>query len=562
MVALTLVAIGVLAAVVMPEWAELVAVIAVVFGNGYAAILMIRRSGRLDEKEQQAWRFMGLGFAVSSLGVLAGVATAVIVGSIPAFSGFDFVILGGYAFFLTGLTLLPGGGGDWRERAQRIIDGAVVSLSVAAILAAIVLEDIFLGLADAPIFDRWVGSAYPLLDTAAVVSIGIVFVRRRQYRFDVRLVLVAIGLTLQAAADLSFLSTATGVSFAEATPNFAMFIAAVFFYIAAAEITDRMPATREVSDRQTPIWSLVAPYGAAAGMFVLLAVEILADGDQHTLMLFTATFLVGSLVFGRQALAIRENRTIVEHERTSLISSLSHELRTPLTSLVGFLSVLDDDGDLLTASERIDIIATTRQQADYMGRMVTDLVMLARDDLDSVEITIRADVLSEIVERSIVSADIPRKNLTVDVNEQLLVSVDRDRIQQVLVNLLTNADRYGSGRITLSASAQGADLFLSVHDNGAGVPKKHHITMWERFERAHYRFNASIPGSGIGLAIVESLVKAHNGRVTYRDSELLGGACFMIELPGAALPHAPATRNQSIDSPKMVAGSPQTRAAG
>jgi signal transduction histidine kinase len=295
-------------------------------------------------------------------------------------------------------------------------------------------------------------------------------------------------------------------------------------------------------------------------MFALLAVEILADRDQHTLMLFAATFLVGSLVFGRQALAIRENRIMVEHERTSLISSLSHELRTPLTSLVGFLSVLDDDGDLLTASERVDIIATTRQQADYMGRMVTDLVMLARDDLDSVEIKIRADVLSEIIERSIVSADIPRKNLTVDVNEQLLVSVDHDRIQQVLVNLLTNAERYGSGRITLSASAQGDDLFLSVHDDGAGVPKKHQITMWERFERAHYRFNASIPGSGIGLAIVESLVKAHKGRVTYRDSELLGGACFMIELPGAVLPHAPAVR-ESVDSPQMAAGSIHTRAA-
>jgi len=560
MVALTLLVIGALGAVVMPGWAELIAIMAVVFGNGYAAFLMIRRSGRLDEKEQQAWRFMGLGFAISSLGVLAGVATAMIVGSIPAFSGFDFVILGGYVFFVTGLALLPGGGGDWRERAQRIIDGVVVSLSIAAILAAIVLEDIFLGLAEAPTFDRWVGSAYPLLDTAGVVSIGIVFVRRRQYRFDVRLVLIAIGLTLQAAADLSFLSTATGVSFAEATPNFAMFTAAVFFYVAAAEITDRMPAAREVSDRHTPIWSLVAPYGAAAGMFVLLAMEILADGDQHTLMLFPATFLVGSLVFARQALAIRENRILVEHERTALISSLSHELRTPLTSLVGFLSVLDDDGELLTAGERIDIISTTRQQADYMGRMVTDLVMLARDDLDSVEIDVSAEVLAELVERSIVSSDIPRRGLTVDVNERLLVSVDCDRIQQVLVNLLTNANRYGSGEITLAATSQGADLFLSVHDNGAGVPKKHQITMWERFERAHHRFNASIPGSGIGLSIVDSLVKAHDGRVTYRTSELLGGACFMIELPGAVLPHAPAVR-ESVDSPQMAAGSTHTRAA-
>ncbi len=261
--------------------------------------------------------------------------------------------------------------------------------------------------------------------------------------------------------------------------------------------------------------------------------------DQHTLCCSQPRFSSGSLVFWAQALAIRENRTLVEHERTALISSLSHELRTPLTSLVGFLSVLDDDGDMLTAAERIDVIATTRQQADYMGRMVTDLVMLARDDLDNIDISRNADVLVEIVERSVVSADIARGKLTVAIDPNLLVSVDSDRLQQVFVNLITNADRYGSGAITIEAHARGTELVASVHDNGAGVPKKHQITMWDRFERAHNRFNATIPGSGIGLAIVASLVKAHHGRVTYSKSELLGGACFTVELPGVVLPYAP-----------------------
>jgi K+-sensing histidine kinase KdpD len=84
------------------------------------------------------------------------------------------------------------------------------------------------------------------------------------------------------------------------------------------------------------------------------------------------------------------------------------------------------------------------------------------------------------------------------------------------------------------AKRVGDDLVLEVHDDGPGVPKRYEILIWDRFERGAHRYNAAIPGSGIGLALVSMLVRAHDGTVGYRRSERLGGACFSVVLPGRA----------------------------
>jgi len=84
-----------------------------------------------------------------------------------------------------------------------------------------------------------------------------------------------------------------------------------------------------------------------------------------------------------------------------------------------------------------------------------------------------------------------------------------------------------------------------VHDNGAGVPKKHEFSIWDRFERGAFTFMSDIQGSGLGLPITRGLVAAHHGRTGYRRSEHLGGACFWLTIPSSGTTSSPA---RSIDT--------------
>ena len=122
--------------------------------------------------------------------------------------------------------------------------------------------------------------------------------------------------------------------------------------------------------------------------------------------------------------------------------------------------------------------------------------------------------------------------VTTEIDPDLTAVVDDDRLVQILVNFISNAQRYGGDRCLVVARADSTRMVIEVHDSGPGVPKKYELTIWERFERGPNRYNASIPGSGIGLAMVRTIAEAHGGRVGYRQSERLGGACFSIDLPG------------------------------
>jgi signal transduction histidine kinase len=108
---------------------------------------------------------------------------------------------------------------------------------------------------------------------------------------------------------------------------------------------------------------------------------------------------------------------------------------------------------------------------------------------------------------------------------------DRGRLIQVLVNYLTNATRYGSGEIRIDARGEDRHIVINVHDNGPGVPKRHEEAIWDRFERGAHRFDATVPGSGIGLPIARMLVEAHGGTASYRRSGQLGGARFTMSIP-------------------------------
>ncbi len=331
---------------------------------------------------------------------------------------------------------------------------------------------------------------------------------------------------------MQFLVTGVGNSLNEAQPPQLLYMFAIGCYVATAAIVDRVPDAREYADRRPPLWALIAPYGAAAAMVVVLLTRLWdADLDPGDRILLVAALVVAVLVIGRQGIAIRENRIIVERQRSDLVSSISHELRTPLTAMVGFLAVLQEDPKL-HLDERIEMIEVVVEQATYLERIIQDLLLLAYDDPNRIDLTLADESIAVIVESSIRSTSIDPRCLTAQIDPGLTAVVDGNRIQQILVNLFSNASRYGGDQCLVVAVAEGSRLIIEVHDSGPGVPKKDELMIWDRFERGPNRYNASVPGSGIGLAMVRAITEAHGGRATYRRSDRLGGACFVIDLPG------------------------------
>jgi signal transduction histidine kinase len=405
---------------------------------------------------------------------------------------------------------------------------------VAALIWLWLLDDLMLALVGAPLREIVLGLLYPVLDVLTLVVVTVVIVRRSSYRFDPRLVIFSLAFACQAIGDLSYAMTAIGEDFVSADPNYAAYLMASLGFVVSARMVARAPVQHEYAERRPPFWSLIGPYGSAAVVVGALSIRIFRYQPFTTdHVLYLAALAVGILVILRQSVAITENRVLVEGERADFVSSISHELRTPLTSMVGFLSLMDDRDTVLTDDEHREMLGIARQQAEYMGRVVTDMVVLARDDPALLPLERRVVCVPELVGEAIKMAGPWRR--AVEVPDHLEVEVDRERLIQVLTNLLTNAERYGGSHHLVKAWAEGQDLVLEVHDSGLGVPVRFQLSIWNRFERGANRFNAKIPGSGIGLAIVALIIRAHGGSVGYETSRILGGACFQVRIPGCVL---------------------------
>jgi signal transduction histidine kinase len=199
--------------------------------------------------------------------------------------------------------------------------------------------------------------------------------------------------------------------------------------------------------------------------------------------------------------------------------------------MLGFLAILHYN-EVSGPAERAEMIGVVHHQANYLARIVQDLLLLADGDPGRMALTMGAVNVRRTVEHALNSTSISHDRVVVEAPNDLVAHVDGERLEQVLVNLITNADRYGGDRCMIRAIPRGGALVIEVHDAGPGVPKRHELLIWDRFERGPNRYNASIPGTGIGLAVVAAIAEAHGGSVGYRRSEVLGGGCFWIELPG------------------------------
>ncbi|MEW6280388.1 MAG: ATP-binding protein [Candidatus Eremiobacterota bacterium] len=224
----------------------------------------------------------------------------------------------------------------------------------------------------------------------------------------------------------------------------------------------------------------------------------------------------------------------LEEMRNLFLSSVSHELRTPLTIIKGFASTLSEmteDEGLKKQLGRIDT------EADRLTRLVQDLLELTR--LRSLQLSLERqpvvpeEVVAEVAELLSSQAALREVVLSLECAVQRApVPVDRDRLKQVLINLLDNALKFtpSGGQVTLRTRLEGERWVLEVEDTGPGIPEADLPHLFDHFFRSRDTRLRSVQGTGLGLAIVKEIVERHGGSVSAR-SQVGVGSVLVVSLP-------------------------------
>ena len=501
-----------------------------------AGLVVMGAAMTRNGRSRVAWLVIGAGVFAWGVGEIIWVYYEAILGMEVPYPGWaDVFYVGGYPLVFAGILILPHVKQRRLERLRISLDAFAGSVALGAIMWVTYLADVIYFDAEAGLLEQFINVMYPLGDVFLLVALMILAVRRSSHRFDVRLLALAAAMIVGAAADILYVLQVEADTYVSGGWLDSLWLLDNGLIIVAGWFVLRGVKPTEQIDRSTRVWQLAAPYGA----IVLLFGITVFDTHGQASVLQISTGLVGVLIIARQAVAIRENREVVETQRNELIASISHELRTPLTGVTGFTSLLDTEWASLGDSERAEMISIVNGQAQHVNRIVSDLIGLARGNLEFTALDFDTHQVADLV--TDIAAMLPELSdgkaaFDASVEHDLQVVADRGRLTQVLVNLLTNAVRYGNGHIRLLVHSANGHVEFEVHDNGPGVPKKHEEAIWDRFERGIHRLDATIPGTGIGLSIARSLVEAHGGTIKYRRSEQLGGSCFTVSVPGQETP--------------------------
>lgn len=224
--------------------------------------------------------------------------------------------------------------------------------------------------------------------------------------------------------------------------------------------------------------------------------------------------------------------------RSTILSALSHDLRTPLTALVGMADTLAEGRAAQPDKQRAMILAI-RDQGLTINRLVSNLLEMARLQSGAVTLNREWQPVEEVIGASLqqMRLQLDGHPVRVEVMPSLPpVEFDAVLMERALCNLLENAAKYsppGTG-IDLSAGQVNNWLEIEICDRGPGLPEGCEAEIFGLFRRGQRESN--IPGVGLGLAIVRTIVEAHGGRVD-AENRSDGGACFRLHLPMGAPPH-------------------------
>jgi signal transduction histidine kinase len=285
---------------------------------------------------------------------------------------------------------------------------------------------------------------------------------------------------------------------------------------------------------------LAAPLLLGARTIGMLSV-VRAEADSFTAEEIELVSLLGRLV----ATAVQnmrayeaERSTVEELRRLSalradFVSLVSHELRSPMATVIGSARTLQARWDDLQPAQRASFLGLIADETDRLAELVSDVLDTSRIEAGTFSFTFTNVDLAELLLESVEHSRVAQEEVAIETaihGELPRVRGDRERLRQLLANLIDNAVKYSvpGGRVEVSAESQNGAVRVEVRDEGAGIALDQQEVIFEKFGRA--ADGQSKPGTGLGLFIARSIAEAHGGSLDVRSSPQRG-ATFTLSLP-------------------------------
>ncbi|MBL4935322.1 HAMP domain-containing histidine kinase [Clostridium sp. YIM B02515] len=231
--------------------------------------------------------------------------------------------------------------------------------------------------------------------------------------------------------------------------------------------------------------------------------------------------------------------------KTEYFANLSHELKTPLNIILGSMQLIELHmlNGRIQDSENIleKYINNMKQNALRLLRLINNIIDLTKIDANELYVEFHNYDIVDIVKNVAKSIESYARIKSVNINfysqiESQVIACDADKIERILLNLLSNALKFTNenGNIDISIKKIAEKISICVEDDGIGIHKEKLKTVFKRFRKVDKSFTRNRQGSGIGLSIVKSLVELHNGTIS-AESEYGKGSRFIIQLPSIML---------------------------
>lgn len=226
----------------------------------------------------------------------------------------------------------------------------------------------------------------------------------------------------------------------------------------------------------------------------------------------------------------------VNEAKSSFLAMVSHELRTPLTSISAYTDLLERNRTGNLSDKQVRQLGVVKRNSAHLSRLISDLLDISK--IESPEFTLTkadfdlSEVVSELVESLEPLAKAKEQTIDSDVTADIKLTADKQKITQVVSNLIENAVKYSpaDAKISVSTKVRKEEAEIVISDTGYGISKSDQEQIFEAFFRSRTEDNWEVPGTGLGLALVKRIISMHGGTVTL-DSELGKGSTFTILLP-------------------------------